>query len=141
PIQKELNSAGVWISFEHFVSLERVNANAVLDSWSEFARGQNVGISPEPVLGIIWKVEDSIRRGLERVAVVCASRITARRNRDTVPERLGRIVKAAGRELRKQPAIFELVVQHDWIACRIRAIRDGEVRPEGTGIDRARFQA
>src|SRR5207247_6079093 len=95
PIPEKLNSAGVRISCEHLVALERVNANTVLNSWSEFARGEDVRIPPEPVLWIIWEIKDAIGRGHERISEVRSSRIARCRDRDAVAERFSRVSETA----------------------------------------------
>ena len=131
PIQEKANNAGVWISCQHLVTLERVNANAVLNSRSKFARGDYVHISPEPVLWVIWKV-DACREG---VPEVCPGRIAGLGDSDTVVK-----YRSARRELGQQPAILELVIQHDRIAGGIGAIWNGEARPERTSVYWSRQQ-
>src|SRR6266513_5021700 len=91
-------------------------------------------IPRKPVLWIVWEVEHAVGCGLERIAVVCAGRIARRRDRDTVPKRFSRVVETAGRELGKEPAILELVIEHYRIAGGIRAVWHGEARPERTGV-------
>src|SRR5439155_19382692 len=80
------------------------------------------------------------RCSLERVAEICAGRITRGGDRDAVPEGFSRIRETTGGELRKEPAILKFIIQHDRVTGRVRAVWDGEARPQRTCVYRPRQQ-
>ena len=73
----------------------------------ELTRRQEVGVGPHPVLGVVGEVGT----GGEGVAVVGAGRITADRHGDAVV-----VDGPTGRELREDPPVRKLVVEHDRVA-------------------------
>ena len=92
-----------------------------------------VGVGPDAVLRVVGEV----RAGGERVAEVGARRIGRLRDRDA-DEELG----AGGGELRQDPAVGELVVQHDRVARRSAVWQvAAEARPERVVGDRAEQRA
>src|SRR5207245_9973672 len=62
-------------------------------------------------------------------------RLPGRVDCDAVPERQRWVGETTGGELRQEPAIGKLVVQHDGVAGGVGAARDREVRPERAGVD------
>ena len=114
------------MAVDHFVLLERVDANAVLGRGSEFASGDCVGIRPHSIFRIVRKVH----AGRECIPIVAASRIAGCGDRNAV------VVSGAARgELRQEPAVHKLVVQYDWVAGWICAVRDCEAAPQRPRID------
>jgi hypothetical protein len=135
--EQEAHGTGVRVALDHLVPLEAVDADPVdrlvLDP--ELACRDQVGVAPDSVLRIVGEVVP----GREGVPVVGARRIARRRDRDAVVEqveRLVRIVDAAGRELGEDPAIRELIVDHDRIARGLRALVDRKSGPQRAGVDR-----
>ena len=129
-VEEELNDANLRLAVHHLVLLEGVDADPVPVDQAEVARRHQVRVRPDAVLRIIREVVAAVHVLLcdERVAVVRAHRVAARRDRDAVVEggRRRRGVEPAGRELAQQPAVGRLVVEHDRVARGIGAVLDRE---------------
>ena len=123
------------LAVHHLVLLEGVHPDSVLDGRSELARRENVRVGPVAVLRVVGE-ELEVRR-LEGVAVVAPRGVARRRDCDAVPERLARIVEPARRELGKDPAVGDLVVEDDRVARRVGAVRHREIAPERARVDRS----
>src|SRR5687767_4020619 len=122
-IEEELHSAGVGFSIDHLVLLERIHADAILIDFSEIAGGQNIRVLPDAILWIVreegstWQVRIGLRK--EGIAVVGAGRVTGLGDCDTVP-----VLRTGRSELAEQPAVSKLIVNHDWVAGIVGAVRD-----------------
>ena len=138
-VEEELDGPGLRLAVHQLVLLERVDADPVAVDRAEIARRHQVRVRPDAVLRIVREVVAAVHVLLrdERVAVVRARRVAARRDRDAVVERQSRIVEPARRELAEEPAVGGLVVEDDRITRGIGAVLDREAGPERAGVDRA----
>src|ERR1041385_2052798 len=88
----------------------------------EHVKGDVVGVRPNSQLGVIGKLGTAV---VKRIPVVCSRSVRCRRNGDTLQVRCGR-----DGELRKDPAIIDLVVLNDDIAVVVRLTPTAEAAPE-----------
>ena len=115
-----------WGAGQHRTLLQAVHADAVLDGRAELPGRDRVSVGPHAVLRVVGEVE----AGGKRVPVVRTSRVGGRRDGDAVVERQRGVVETPRGELRQDPPVGQLIVQHDRVAGGLRAVVDREAVPQ-----------
>src|SRR5260370_6004752 len=108
------------LAIEHGVAVIGARVGAQKSRWAKHVERDVVSVRPHAQLGII--VEVGI---LERVAIVSAGGIGRSRNRNALQER-----RRAHHELRKYPAISQLVIGDDRIAIVVAFASAAKAFPE-----------
>ena len=120
-VEEELHRTGIRIARDHLVLFQTVHADAVLAIGPEVTRGQQVSLRPVSVFRVVR--EKLPRR--ERVTEVGPGRVGRLRDRDAV------VVDGTARgELAEQPAVGEVIVEHDRVARKVRAVINRKPCPQ-----------